>query len=145
MHRLLTVLVVIALLAMPSAASARSDATNAPPGNSAIDEYLETVPGATGNRAPGQAGDGGLTAAQRARLERQGADGKALADAIDATAPKRTKPAADLTGTGRAPIGSVLDIAAGRDGGMGLLLPAILLIVLLGAITLAVLRRRSAS
>jgi len=40
----------VALLLLPAGASAQS--TNAPPGNSAIDEYLETVPSSSGNRPP---------------------------------------------------------------------------------------------
>lgn len=143
MRRLVPALVLIALLAVPSAAAARSGSTNAPAGNSAIDEYLETVPSATGDRVPGGAG-GGLTAEQRARLQQLGPDGKILADAIDATGPKSTKSAPAIVATGRAPLAATLDVAAGR-GGMGLWLPAILIASLLAIVTLVALRRRSAS
>jgi len=96
MTRALTALVALTLLVLPCAASAQ---TNAPPGNSAIDEYLETVPGATGNQTAAKPGTAGatLTAAERARL-----------------------------------------------GGMGVLLPAILIATLLGVIALLLARRRSA-
>ena len=154
MSRLLGMFVVVVVLIVPSAAAAQ-DRTVAPPGNSAVDEYLETVPNATGNarpRPPGSANapNSALTQQQRARLERLGADGKALADAVDATAsatiasPKKAvPPAAD----GRSPLSEVLDAAAGRDGGagMGIVLPAILLATLLGIIALLVARRRSVS
>ena len=157
MIRVLSVLVALALLALPAAATAQAPTTNAPPGNSAIDEYLETVPGATGNtrtRPPGGSGGSGndaLTAAERARLERLGPDGKALADAVDATAPSKDaatpKPTATaLPAQGRSPVSGVLDTVTGTDGdGMGMLLPAILLATVLGAIALVVVRRRSVS
>jgi len=140
-------LVALALLATPPAALAQ----NAPPGNSAIDEYLEPVPNATGHgraRTGESKGDGVLTPAQRAELERLGPDGKALADAVEATStvgPKeRTGASAPLTAEGRSPLGEVLDAATGDDGGggMGAVLPAILLAALLGAIAMAVARRR---
>ncbi|MDX6678103.1 MAG: hypothetical protein QOE31_2155, partial [Solirubrobacteraceae bacterium] len=57
MPRVLSALVALLLIALPSAAFAQSPQTNAPPGNSAIDEYLETVPGATGNQRPRSGGD----------------------------------------------------------------------------------------
>ena len=152
MTRVLSVLVALALVALPSAASAQ--ATTAPPGNSAIDEYLETVPSATGNQRPGTPGTGGkndsvLTKAERTKLEQLGPDGKALADAIDATAPPAAKPGQKLdesAGAGRSPIGAVLEAVTGTGsgGGMGIFLPLILLASLLGVIALA-LRRRSAS
>jgi hypothetical protein len=160
MPRLLAALVALALMATPAAASAQTQKTNAPPGNSAIDEYLETVPAASGNARPRPpAAKGGssssLSAAERARLEKLGPDGKTLADAIDATSPDRgtgagsSSPSKDSVsaGEGRSPISQVFDVAAGRDGGggMGMLLPAILLASLLGFVTLVVMRRRSAS
>ena len=81
-------LVLVLALTVPAAARAQSSQTTAPPGNSGIDEYLETVPAARGNTRPGQAGrDRALTAAQRARLERLGSDGQTLANAVDAAAP----------------------------------------------------------
>ena len=91
MTRVLTALVALLLLATPAAATAQEPLTNAPPGNSAIDEYLETVPGSSGSQRPAAARSGGggavLTPAERARLERLGPDGEALADAVEATAP----------------------------------------------------------
>lgn len=149
------VLTLLAVLFL--AAPAAGQQVNAPPGNSAVDEYLETVPSATGNSSPrppsaGGTSGGALTAAQRAQLEKRGPDGKALADAIDATASPKASTGSPQRGTvsaaqGRSPIAKVLDVVAGRDGGdgMGVLLPAILLASLLGLVTLVVVRRRSAS
>ncbi|MEA2156465.1 MAG: hypothetical protein QOE11_2605 [Solirubrobacteraceae bacterium] len=154
MTRLLSALVALLLLALPAAAmAAPGSQTNAPPGNSAIDEYLETVPGATGNQRPRPPAAAGtaprLTAAQRARLERLGPDGRAVAAVVESTAPAHAtlKPGTAVpSATGRSPLGEVLGAAAGQGGGgMGALLPAILLASLLGVITLVVLRRRSVS
>ena len=156
MTRPLSALVALVLvLCCPGAATAQTPQTNAPPGNSAIDEYLETVPGATGNQRPRQPGSEGgavLSPAERARLEKLGPDGKALADAVDATAPApvNAKPGTTVdTGKveGRSPIAAVIDAAVGGDGGagMGFMLPVILLASLLGVIALVVLRRRSVS
>jgi len=155
MTRAITALVVLAF-ALPATALAQAPQSTAPPGNSAVDEYLETVPGATGNqrpRPPAQQGSAGvLSATERARLEQLGPDGRTLADAVDATAPgkARAKPrapaAAAPTGTGRSPAGEVIDAVTGSDGGngMGLVLPAILIATLLAAITVVLLRRRAA-
>lgn len=150
-----TIALVLLAIAWPAMAQAQAPQTNAPPGNSAVDEYLETVPGATGNQRPrnptqGGASDGVLTAAERARLERLGRDGKTLADAVDATAP--AKPAAggklDLEDAGGSPARELLDAVAGDDGGgggMGLILPAIMIAALLAAIMFVLLRRRASS
>jgi hypothetical protein len=153
MKRMLAALVAIAMC-VPAAAVAQGARTNAPPGNSAIDEYLETVPGATGNAVPRPpvAGAGTLSAAQRARLEQHGADGRTLANIVESTSvvPRKQRPAkSEATppdAKGRSPLTAALGVAEGDgDGGMGLLLPAILLASLLAVIALVLLRRRSAS
>jgi len=152
MTRALVALVALAL-ALPATSLAKAAQTNAPPGNSAIDEYLETVPGASGNqrpRSPGKAGAGSaLTPAQRARLERLGADGKALAAAVDSTSSGRSskKQHAPPSGGSRSPLGKVADTLSGNDGGsgMGIVLPAILIAALLAAILVVLLRRRATS
>jgi hypothetical protein len=155
MARLLTVLAALALL-LPGAASAQDPVTNAPPGNSAIDEYLETVPGATGDVRPGAPTDSGaLPSAQRAALERLGPDGRLLADIVEATGGKpaangkqgaTAAPAAAEEG-GRSPLAATVTAALGGDdeSGLGLALPLLLLASLAGAIALAILWRRSAA
>jgi hypothetical protein len=155
MTRALVALVALAL-ALPASAAAQAPQTNAPPGNSAIDEYLETVPGATGNNRPvppGQkGGGGGLTAAQRARLQRLGPDGKTLAAAVDSTSSsppggKTKHEIAAPKNDGRSPLGEVLNAFTGSDGGigMGAVLPAILIAALLAAVVAVLLRRRATS
>jgi hypothetical protein len=151
--RVLSAFVALVLMAAPAAATAQEPSTNAPPGNSAIDEYLETVPGATGNQRPrapaGGSAAGALTPAQRARLQRLGSDGRILVGVVDATSPARTstrkRPTVPAAAHGRSPLGEVIDAAAGRDGGagMGVVLPAILLASLLVVVALVVARRRS--
>lgn len=169
MARATGALVVCLLVLLPSAAWSQAPQTNAPPGNSAIDEYLETVPGATGNRPSRPAGgdrattaDGGrpvtLAPAELARLKRLGPDGKAVADVVDATAPESAAPKASGgaapaqpptagDGGGRSTLSAVFSAVAGQDGGggMGMALPAILLGTLAGAVGLALMRRRTLS
>jgi hypothetical protein len=155
MTRAIAALVVLAVY-LPATAQAQAPQRTAPPGNSAVDEYVETVPGAGGNhraRPPGQSGGQHvLSAAERARLERLGPDGKALADAVEASAPAakpgpKPKPSTLPASTGRSPAGEVIDVVTGSDGGsgMGLVLPAILLATVLGAVMLILLRRRASS
>ena len=140
MTRALVALAALAL-AFPAASLAEPPQTNAPPGNSGIDEYLETVPGASGNKRPRPPGQGGagssLSPALRARLERKGADGKALANAIDATS----------SGTASNKELALPQGDGGDDngGGIGIILPAILIAVLLSAILAVLLRRRATS
>lgn len=131
--------------------------TTAPPGNSAIDEYLETVPTPRGDappRKPGESGRPILTPSQRAELEAAGPDGETLARVLDATAPEASSAAsaasstasaaaAPAAGNGRSPVAASLAATTGTDerSALGLLLPAILLATLLG---IALIRSRRA-
>jgi hypothetical protein len=145
MTRLLSALVALMLLAVPAGAGAQTPHTNAPAGNSAIDEYLETVPSVTGSNGPRPPGTGGgsatgaLTTAQRKRLERAGPAGRQLASVVDAAAPVAAAPApapvatapapasgrrkshkrtlAPPTAQGRSPVAEVLNAATGQGGG----------------------------
>ena len=164
MARLLVLLLCAAVL-LPAAASAQTTPpqTNAPPGNSAIDEYLETVPGTTGDsqpRPPGQAPSGVLTPEQREQLNQLGADGRAVQRVVDATAPAPGRRAA---GEGQAAVAAKhaeSDLPPGDDksrsalnatiaaalgpndgGGLGILLPVILVASLVGTVALSIRRR----
>jgi hypothetical protein len=83
----------LALIAPATAGAQQPGERTAPPGNSAIDEYVETVPGSTGARPPRRPSGGTdapastLAPKQRQALEAQGEDGKALAALVDATGP----------------------------------------------------------
>jgi hypothetical protein len=158
------------LLAAPVSVAAAAPHTNAPPGNSAIDEYLETVPGASGDtrpRPPRARGGGTLSPAQRAELRAHGTEGEILSRVVDATSPSETAPAsapapapatarAPVTphaasagrsphtgGPGRSPVAATLAAATGSDSGssLGPLLAAILLVSLLAVIALVAIGR----
>jgi hypothetical protein len=152
-------------LALLAPAAAPAQETNAPPGNSGIDEYLETVPSASGNRPTGRivggqpAGRGTPERAARA-LRGRGRDGQALERLVRETAPpqarregargRRTGAAEPAGAGGDSPLRSVVRAVTGDDGGggMGAALPAILLGALAaatGVVALRLVRRRSAS
>ena len=152
-------------LALPAAAGAQE--TNAPPGNSGIDEYLETVPSASGNRpAPpgggprtGQ-GAGRLPAVVEDALRDRGGDGRAVADLVrSAGDDRRGRPRDEIAGAkpsgpvaephGDSPLSSVVRAVGGQDGsgGMGAALPAILLgaLAALAAVVVVRLGRRGSA
>ncbi len=150
----------------------------APPGNSALSQYLEVVPSA-GGAAPPRTGAKPtvLSAGQRRRLDQLGAPGRTLESVVAATSiplpvassgraprghgkrrgrsgasPGRGSGAGSTIASGidgappvsgRSPVGEVLSAATGHEvgGGLGILLPALVL----GAIVIvliAVVRRR---
>ena len=161
---------VAALGGAPAAAAAGRPRYLAPPGNSAVSQYLEVVPTPAGGSAERPVG-GGLTAAERNRLTRLGPDGRALASVVAATATagsnapvhrrshgRHTVGAGD-TGAGSppgplsragnraasgVPVSSVVGAATGGadGGGLGLLLPLAMIGALVG-IAAAAIRRRS--
>jgi hypothetical protein len=203
----------LATLVLALGASMPAQARNltiAPPGNSGVSQYVESVPTATGGRptstikpgggsshrsggsggigisggsggsssgGPGTSGGSGgsssggnggaIAPSVRRTLAAQGPDGSAAAALAQATAPVGPRPAARpggsdagtepggraehrsavsgvSTGAGSSPITALAKAVTGSasGGGLGSLLPAILIISLLGAATLAVLRRR---
>jgi hypothetical protein len=79
-------LVVLCLLAP---ASAHAQMTNAPPGNSAVDQYLETIPVADGDQSTAETKPGArgpvLTKPTRQALSAQGADGQRLLGITEAS------------------------------------------------------------
>lgn len=119
----IVVLGVLLAALMPATAGAQSDA--APPGNSAVDQYRESVPAPDGPRRS-------LSERERSQLARQGPDGKALAEAIerqggvaaagtDADAPGaggRDGSAGDAAGK-RSPRGDDRDVDADADTAAG--------------------------
>jgi hypothetical protein len=167
-RRLLVLLLVASILPAAVAEASQGPRTNAPPGNSAIDEYLETVPGETGDHHHDHSDgkQGHLTHDQRRRLERLGADGRELAGLVEATpvtggsaatgggvkargeqasgstASRHSRTAS--TGGSRSPVHAALVAAVVTDGGggLGLLLPIVLGASALGIIGSGVLRRR---
>jgi hypothetical protein len=136
-----------AALVLPASAVAQS--STLPPGNSGIDQYQENVPGPGGDKAIGQSGaddeggggggalspadeggggGGALSPALERKLAARGPAGKAVADAVAATAPGR------LVGE---------EVPGGSSGsGMGIALPIILVSTLLAAVAFLLARRR---
>ena len=73
------------------------------PGRSGLDQYCESVPGATGDRGPGAGGGSGrdVSPSTRQRLERSGAEGRALLGLIDGPSDGGEESAADGDGGGK--------------------------------------------
>lgn len=127
-----------------------------PPGNSAINQYKETLPGpggdqptdSGGNRSPAQA----LGAENATRLERLGPVGRAAAALAAKTAPagggsrKKSGAATAAQPGGSSGLSEVLGQATGSSssGEMGLLLPLVIVAAILGAVVYAIARRRDA-
>jgi hypothetical protein len=156
-------LVLTVALIVPATASAQE--VLAPPGNSAIDEYVETVPSADGPKhslRPTPAS--GVSRATGGELKAYGADGQAVLELTQADgAPARTAPSKTSGKPGRGPSGStrpsddVADAVTGSSGsvvnaavkavaepspgGLGLLLP--LMMAGTAAVGVAIAVRRS--
>ena len=173
-------LAALAATALPSAAIARGT-TLAPPGNSAVNQYLESVPTASGPRpantihvgggvggggSGGSGGGGGgagsssaIPASTQQALSRQGSDGLAAAALVRATAPTNAASPAGHGGTTSASTGAAPTSGQGSgssavatlvnaltggssQGGLGPVLPAILVAGAIAAVVLAAVRRR---
>ena len=156
--------------ALPATTQAAGTSSLAPPGNSAVDEYLETVPTAVGHTRPKPPGDGGAGAGKDDRVQGAGAGGSAPSGATGSARHARRGPAGPATNPprraasdaerlvtpslesegassrGRSPAGELLAAIVGQRAGdgMGLALPAILLATVLGAAVLTLRRRRAA-
>ncbi len=162
MPRALILALFLFALAAPAA-----DAQNAPPGNSGVDEYLEAVPAATGNRPVNQANVKGggtvLTAKQQRALDAEGVDGKAAARVAERfgaagtgskhkraanTAPAITPPSGGSTSSNGDSIVASLSktvLPAGGNGGLGPALPIILVTIAAAGAGAAVARHRRTS
>ena len=152
-------------LALCAAAPAVAE-TIAPPGNSGVDQYMEVVPSAKGPSAPGTQ-QGALSSTRQRKLQSQGADRRRLAQIVNTTPPPppaRAKPArpnrkagapavkqsaADRPAPlprGDSPLASVAKaIGDGSgSGGMGAVLPLLLIVSTTVLAAVALWRRRSA-
>jgi hypothetical protein len=156
---LLSVAICVGLLASLSSAALAQD-TNAPPGNSGVDQYLETVPEAGGNRPTGDRKSARLPARTVKSLRKAGADGEAVANLVASSGPATAKrqPArskgerkqtsntrSDATERPRKVPGTIAAPTLGGSGpgGMGVLLPVLLGLSTVGALLLVLRRRRS--
>jgi hypothetical protein len=154
---------VCALLALSSPGAARAQgapAGNAPPGNSAVDQYVEQVPAADGGRptdgsaaVPAAGRPTQLSAAEARALARMGDDGGQAARIASASAPPKTprkptdRPGAvpgSGAGEGAASSSSVIDaVLSGANGdGLGPALPLVLGATAIGGAAFLLVRRR---
>jgi hypothetical protein len=105
-----------AALALPASALG---AKCAPPGNSGVNQYYETIPGASCNQAPGAGGGhhggGSLPGGTSRKLAAQGAAGKAVQALVSSSG---TAPAASRSSGHKAPAGG-----ASGNGARGVLAP----------------------
>jgi hypothetical protein len=139
----------LVLAALPADAAAVKQ--HAPPGNSGIDEYVESIPDARGNRPteriPSKGGADRLDPRARRALLARGPEGEAAANLAGATAPaKRRSASNDANGEdhGSEPVSELRRAVTGSaEGGMGIALPIVLVLTLLLALLLALARRRT--
>lgn len=128
------------------AAPAAAQQFNAPPGNSGVDEYLESVPGAEGNRPTNRDTERSpLAPGARSDLERQGADGRAAAELAESEGDKKSVPAGALprgAGDSGGVAGTLGRATTGSAEGMGIWLPILLAVSAIGALIAVLLRRR---
>jgi hypothetical protein len=141
-----TTLALLLVLAMPFSASAAVRVV-APPGNSEADQYYQTLPGATGPRAPDSAKetrdavrDGALGEATERALRQRGPEGLAVATVVAKTAPAGVPGAGGRDGS-RAPTPASAVRVPG-DQGLGAFFPLLLALTAAGAVAFGVARWR---
>jgi MYXO-CTERM domain-containing protein len=129
--------------------------------NAAVEEYVLDIPGAGGTEHGDDAAGGGNSGSTPspgagAASEAQADDGAATAEPAQATGADRNAGDDQGGGTGPAAVGTtadadaddsgifeaLADLLSGSDSGMGPALPILLALTLLGAVVLAVRRRR---
>jgi hypothetical protein len=149
----LTLLVVVGLGLTAPLSTAQE--TNAPPGNSGVSQYLETIPAADGNRPAGKGTNSSALPVQTlSRLKAAGRDGQVVAQIVASSAPasKRDQSAPNPSSRPNSASASsarslpttlaVPSLTGSAGGGMGILLPALLILTLVGAVVFALSRRR---
>jgi hypothetical protein len=157
---IVSVAICVGLLASLSSAALAQD-FNAPPGNSGVDQYLETVPEAGGNRPAKDRKSSQLTAGTRKSLKEAGADGEALAKLVASSGPAKAKqpstsrskgkkqqankPRSDANTESREVPGNIAapTLGGSGSGGMGMLLPVLLGLSTVAALLFVLRRRRS--
>jgi hypothetical protein len=169
-ERVLALLAGLALAGSTSPAYAQETQVVAPPGNSGVQEYLEVVPGADGDRPAAPGGDQAAPASDEAgrtspaprevlglrtarALSRLGPDGRDAAavaaagvpsdaDAVKPGRAKTTSRSGSLTSEAeRGGTEAVVGALSGNGGGMGLAFPLLLLAALATALALLAGRR----
>ena len=166
MQRILPLIAGLLLALLAAAPALAQDKTVAPPGNSGVDEYLEVVPGAGGDKPASSGGSGSsqtpsaaLGSKTATQLEQLGADGKKAAQLAAAGAPtdratarkqakgdvlgSETEQGKSIAGDGDGRVGTIATALSGEGGGMGLLFPLLLGGTLAAALALFAARRVS--
>lgn len=152
------------MLALPVANAAAAPG-RVPPGNSGANQYTETLPGPGGNEPTSGIGDkanggGGRTPAKvlghanAAQLEALGPEGRAAAQLAAESAPESAIGQPRGTGSnpqasnpsGSSGVNQILGQLTGSSdsGGMGVLLPLLIAMTVVGAAAYALGRRRTA-
>jgi hypothetical protein len=169
------VALVLALATAPAQAKNCGSHTVAPPGNSGVNQYVEHVPTACGDKptnkvgggAGGAGGSGGpgsggaIPASTASLLAKLGAAGRGAAAFAQATAPGHagrnggtpsngagsSSVSGASTGAGSSPITSLVKALTGSSsgGGLGTFLPILLIASAIGLGGIALLRRRRAT
>jgi hypothetical protein len=152
------ILVLACLLVVCGVPAASAQERIVPANNSAISQFLTTVPGPAGDERLPRDGDTGLSPAlstrKRELLERLGPEGKTTIDLLERTAPagirsveRRARDTPGGSRPSRTPVREVIEVVVAGQGhdGLGLALPGILLMALGGAIAAGVLRRTGSS
>jgi hypothetical protein len=170
---LVGVALVAALAAAPAQAKNCGTHTVAPPGNSGVNQYVEHVPTACGDKpsnkvqggvgggggaggAGGSGSGGGISASTARQLAKLGAAGQAAAAFAKATSPghagKNGRGSASVSSastgdSGSSPISSLVRALTGSSsgGGLGTFLPILLIASVIGLGGIALLRRRRAT
>ena len=161
--RLIAPITAVLAALVVAAPAAAQDEVIAPPGNSGVEEYLEVVPGAGGDKPASGDKSGNASAPTPAEalgadnakaLEGMGADGKAAAAAAAAGSPTDRKTARErekrkvlgdsatgesiATQTSGDRVTSVARALGGDGGGMGVLFPILLGLTLSLALALGI-------
>jgi hypothetical protein len=171
MDMMASLAVAACLMALGFPAGALASVNLAPPGNSGVDQYFETIPGTGGNQpavGPGSGDSGSLSAAASRQLSAQGWVGQAIARLVSppagpggapaaARARHTSRPAASdnasvngsaaVSGSGDDAVSGVLHpiLTGSSSGGVGILLPLFLAATLAVVVASAVRRRRQDS
>ena len=154
----LVVLACLAVLAVPPHARA---ARCAPPGDSSVDQYYETIPGGCNAPSPrceaARARPRHLSPGELRQLSSDGLAGRAVSGLVSSSAPAIPRgPSIAPNAAGANPVvslgglmvtgstgggGGATRSACPSSGGIGLLLPILLAVTLAGAIAVVVIRR----
>jgi hypothetical protein len=146
-------LMLAATLPCAAASAAPTPQSNAPPGNAGVQEYLETVPGGTGDRHThgivlARRRSGILGAHARRGLVALGTEGTATAELAQGSAPDdgsrrhaRSASHGDVPSLPTAAFQRI--VGASGPGGMGLVLPLLMLLSAIAAAGYSLWRRRA--